>query len=123
MLGGTLVKIHELLMTDSCKVTSRQINHEHLLVKSVHKRDFVSNGNKTNVVVALFTTMWARLKLHRELLDKLQERVYYCDTDSVIFRFDANGWNPPTGDYLGELTSTRPAHKRVCEWWRKKLLM
>ena len=25
--------------------------------------------------------------------------------NSVIFRFDANGWNPPTGDYLGELTS------------------
>ena len=67
-------------MTDSCEVRTRQINHEHLLVKSVHKRDFVSTGNKTNVVVALFATMWAGLlKIHRELSDKLQERVYYCD--------------------------------------------
>ena len=109
-------RFHELLMTDSCKVTSRQINHEHLLVKSFHKRDFVSTGNKTNVVVALFTTMWARLKLHRELLDKLQERVYYCDTDSVIFRFDANGWNPPTGDYLGELTSELQPGQHISEF-------
>lgn len=98
MLRGTLIKIqikpkrkfaqhaslfHELLMTDSFKVTARQINHEHLSVKSVQKRDFVSTRNKTNVVVALFTTMWARLKLHRELLDKLQERVYHCDTYSI----------------------------------------
>lgn len=109
-------RFQELLMNDSCKVTARLINYEHLLVKSVHKRDFVSTGNKTNVVVALFTTMWARLKLHRELLDKLQDRAYYCDTDSVIFRFDANGWNPPTGDYLGELTSELQPGQHISEF-------
>ena len=49
-------RFHELLMNESCKVTTRPINYEHLLVKSLHKRDFVSTGNKTNVVVALFTT-------------------------------------------------------------------
>ena len=104
-------RFHELLMIDSCKVTARQINNEHLLVKSVGKRDFVSTGNKTNVVVALFTTMWARLKLHQELLDKLQERLYYCDTDSALFRFDPNGWNPPTNCYLGQLVSElQPGH-------------
>lgn len=91
-------------MNDSCKVTARLINYKHLLVKSVHKRDFVSTGNKTNVVVALFTTMWARLKLHRELLDKLQDR------------FDANGWNPPTGDYLGELTSELQPGQHISEF-------
>ena len=35
-------RFHELLMTDSCKVTPRKINHEHLLMKSVHKKDVVS---------------------------------------------------------------------------------
>ena len=107
---------HELRMNDSCKVTARQINYKHLLVKSVNKRDFVSTGNKTNVVVALFTTMWGRLKLHRELLDKLQDRAYYFDTDSVIFRFDANGWNPPTGDYLGDLTSELQPGQHISEF-------
>ena len=88
-------RFHEL-MIDSCKVTARQINNEHLLVKSVRKRDFYSTGNKT---------MWARLKLHQELLDKLQECFYYCDTDSAVFRFDSSGWNPPTNCYLEQLVS------------------
>ena len=66
--------------------------------------------------MALFTTMWARLKSHRELLDKLQDRAYYCDTDSVIFRLDANGWNPPTGDYLGELTSELQPGQHISEF-------
>lgn len=109
-------RFHELLTKDSCTVTARQINYDHLLVKSVHKRDFVSTGNKTNVVVALFTTMWARLKLHRDLLDKLQERVYYCDTDAAIYRYDANSYNPPTGDFLGELTSELPPGHHISEF-------
>ena len=109
-------RFHELLMSDSCKVTVRQINYEHLLVKSVHQRDFVSTGNKTNVVVALFTTAWARLKLHRELLDKLQDRAYYCDTDSVIFRFDSDKWNPPTGVYLGDLASELNPGEHISEF-------
>ena len=103
-------------MNDSCKVMARLINYEHLLVKSVHKRDFVSTGNKTKAVVALFTTKWARLKLHQEVLDKLQERVYYCDTDSTIFQFDSNGWNPPKGDYLGDLTSELQPGRHISEF-------
>ena len=76
--------------------------------------------------MALFTTMWERLKLHRELLDKLQDRAYYCDTDLVIFQFDANGWNPPTGDYLGDLTSELQPRQHMSEFVRggaKKLLV
>jgi len=34
----------------------------------------------------------------------------------VIFRFDANGWNPPTGDYLGELTSELQPSQHVSEF-------
>ena len=41
--------------------------------------------------------MWARLKLYRDVLDKLQERVRYTDTDLIIFRCDAEGWNSRTG--------------------------
>ena len=104
-------RFHELLMDESSTVTCKQINSEDLLVKSTPKKDFVDTDNKTNVVVALFTTMWARLKLYREVLDKLQERAYYTDTDSVIFKYDPNRWNPPTADYLGELTSElKPGH-------------
>lgn len=58
----------------------------------------------TNVFLASFTTCWARLQLY-ELLDRLQRRVLYWDTDSVIFTSRDGEWQPPLGDYLGELTN------------------
>ena len=39
---------------------------------------------KTNVFIAAFTTLHARLKLY-SALDTLKERMLYYDTDSVIF--------------------------------------
>ena len=51
-----------------------------------------------------FTTAHARLKLYF-VLERLQTRVLYFDTDSVIFTSQPNEWMPPLGDYLGELTS------------------
>jgi hypothetical protein len=58
----------------------------------------------TNIFLASFTTCWARLKLY-ELLDSLQTRVLYWDTDSVIYASRDGEWQPPVGDYLGELTN------------------
>ena len=56
----------------------------------------------TNVFIAAFTTMWARLRLLRAL-DYLQERTLYYDTDSVIHR--GKDIEPPLGDALGDFTN------------------
>ena len=57
--------------------------------------------------VSVFTTAYARLKLY-ELLEKLGDRVIYCDTDSCIF-VPRKGEDPndlaPLGQYLGDLTN------------------
>lgn len=45
---------------------------------------FIAPNSKTNVVIAAFTTAYARLKLY-DLFDTLQERVLYYDTDSLVF--------------------------------------
>ena len=58
---------------------------------------------RTNVVLACFTTAQARLKLY-EVLEKLDRRVLYFDTDSVVYVTDEGEWEPPLGDYLGQLT-------------------
>ncbi|CAC5368814.1 unnamed protein product [Mytilus coruscus] len=63
---------------------------------------------KTNIFIAIFTTMWARLKLY-EVLDMLDERVLYTDTDSCIYVNKKGKPEPPLGNYLGELTSEIPA--------------
>ena len=61
-------------------------------------------SDKTNVVIAAFTTAQARLKLY-SVLERIQQRVLYFDTDSIIFTSKPGEWVPPLGDYLGELTN------------------
>ncbi|XP_068756329.1 uncharacterized protein [Montipora capricornis] len=71
---------------------------------SLAKEGFVSGSDKTNVVIAAFTIAHARLKLY-SVLERLQTRVLYFDTDSVIFTSEPDDWMPALGDYLDELTN------------------
>jgi len=63
-----------------------------------------SSGHKTNVTIAAFTIANAKLDLY-SLLECLQTKVLYFDTDSVIFTSQPGKWMPPLGDYLKELVS------------------
>ena len=65
--------------------------------------DFVQADPKTNVVIAAFTTAYARLQLYEEL-DMLGERVLYYDTDSVIYLTQPGQPEPQLGNYIGDLT-------------------
>ncbi|CAB4029932.1 Hypothetical predicted protein, partial [Paramuricea clavata] len=69
-----------------------------------YNENFVEPNAKTNVVIAAFTTAYARLKLYG-VLYQLQERVLYYDTDSVIFVSKPDEPEPPLGPYLGQLAS------------------
>ena len=79
-------------------------NKEHIALRWNSKSDFVEPLPNTNVVLAAFTTAQARLKLYT-LLEGLQDRVLYFDTDSVVYLHskDNSLWNPPLGPFLGEL--------------------
>ena len=61
-------------------------------------------GLNTNVAVAAFVTSYARLKLYSHM-EKLGKRCLYVDTDSMIYVAKEGEYDPPLGDYLGELTS------------------
>ena len=60
------------------------MNDDTVEVQYKNTEEFAEQNNKVNVVIAAFTTAYARLKLY-DLLDLLQERVLYYDTDSVIY--------------------------------------
>ncbi|XP_041350679.1 uncharacterized protein LOC121369693 [Gigantopelta aegis] len=81
----------------------------HVLTESIlqleyqHKSTFIPEDLKTNIILATFTTSWARLKLY-SVLEKLDENVLHYDTDSVIFVARPGNYQPSLGDYLGELT-------------------
>ena len=62
----------------------------------------------SNVFVAAFVTAQARLKLY-ENLEKLNERVLYFDTDSIIYHHKPYLWNPTiVNNRLGEWTVEVP---------------
>ena len=82
---------------------ARLVNDETVEVHYRNVGEFAEQNNKVNIVIAAFTTAYARLKLY-DLLDLLQERVLYYDTDSVVFVHEPGKPEPPLGDYLGDLT-------------------
>ena len=79
------------------------VSDEVIEIHYENNENFVTPNSKTNVVIAAFTTAYARLKLYG-VLDELQERVLYYDTDSVIFVSKPGEPEPPIGPYLGQLT-------------------
>ena len=94
----------ELLYSDEFEVCdARIVNDDMVEVQYKSTEEFVEQNNKVNVVIASFTTAYARLKLY-DLLDLLQERVLYYDTDSVIYVHKPGKPDPPLGNYLGDLT-------------------
>jgi hypothetical protein len=63
----------------------------------------------TNVCVANFVTAHARLKLYSEL-EKLEYRVLYFDTDSIIYISKPGCYDPKMGTFLGDFTSEVPTY-------------
>ncbi|XP_055784097.1 uncharacterized protein LOC129858886 [Salvelinus fontinalis] len=62
-----------------------------------------------------FTTAYARLELYT-LMEQLQRRVLYHDTDSVVYVSKPGDWNPPLSNYLGGLTSELAEGDHITEW-------
>ena len=94
----------DYLYSSEFEVTdARLVNDETVEVHYRNVGEFAEQNNKVNIVIAAFTTAYARLKLY-DLLDLLQERVLYYDTDSVIYVHESGKPEPPLGDYLGDLT-------------------
>ena len=96
--------LYGYLESDQYEVKDAQlVNDETVEIQYIAKEGFVKENDKVNIVIAAFTTAYARLKLY-DLLDLLQERVLYYDTDSVVYVHEPGKPDPPLGDYLGELT-------------------
>ena len=97
-------RFFDLLYSDEFEVCDvRMVNENMIEVQYRNTDEFTTQNDKVNVVIAAFTTAYARLKLY-DLLDLLQERVLYYDTDSVIYVHKTGKPEPPLGNYLGELT-------------------
>ncbi len=78
-------------------------------------KDDIAPGCASNVIISSFVTAYGRMELY-SLLDKVQTRAMYTDTDSIIFECMNGEPHIPTGNYLGELTSEIPHGTRITEF-------
>jgi hypothetical protein len=105
------------LLTDRTK----QIEDFHIVsddivqLQWIHQNAFVPIGQNTNIYLATLTTCWARLKLY-DVLDILNTRVYYYDTDSVIYVSRHGCYDNPLGDFLCELTNELDGNQYITEF-------
>ena len=67
------------------EVTNANLINDHVMeMFYVMKDPFVEAPDRTNVVLAAFTTAQARIKLYK-IMHALDRRVCYYDTDSIIY--------------------------------------
>jgi hypothetical protein len=94
----------DYLTSDEISVLDADLVNDNLIeIRYEYTDNFIKPDAKTNVVIAAFTTAYARLKLYG-VLDMMQERVLYYDTDSVVFVSKPGEPEPRLGNHLGELT-------------------
>ena len=91
------------------------VANDTIQVEWIYKKDCQPEDNKTNIYLATFTTCWARLKLY-SVLEKVKRNVLYYDTDSVIYVSSPGKYDPPIGDYLGELTNELKKGEHIVEF-------
>lgn len=104
-----------LFTNPSKKIIDFHIMNENIVqVEFQQSEDFQNLSFNTNVTIAAFCTSWARLKLW-DVMQRLQSRVLYHDTDSLIFSVKNNdSYIPPLGEYLGDLTNELSCKELNC---------
>ena len=72
-------------------------------IQWVDTDEYIEVSPNTNIFNAAYTTAHARLKLY-SYIKRLDERVLYFDTDSVVYVHREGSWSPPVGNFLGDMT-------------------
>ena len=106
----------EMLRDDSQIIERIEIINDDML-ELFHKFKTECDAMQTNVniFIAAFTTCHARLKLY-EALEKLNERVLYFDTDSVVYTWQPGQEQIDSGNYLGDFTSELKEDEYITEF-------
>ncbi|XP_074036387.1 uncharacterized protein [Leptinotarsa decemlineata] len=93
------------MMTDPSRVINSvlTINEDTLIVNWEFRSESFDCLSTVNVVIAAYVTALARLKLYNSL-ERLDDRVLYYDTDSVIYVSKSKEYEIPTGQFIGDTT-------------------
>ena len=111
-----IAQLNDILLDPTKRLVDFHILNEDIMHVETEREELFANADiKTNVVIAAFTASWGRLKLWN-VMHRLGERLFYTDTDSFIFEEsgDDNEWNPPRGEFLGDLSDELSCKKCGC---------
>jgi hypothetical protein len=73
------------------------------------------NYHNQYIPTASFVPEYGRLQLWEEM-NKLGDRVLYCDTDSIIYVYDPELYNVPTGDMIGDWEVEDVCNREIIEF-------
>lgn len=114
---NTLLQRQDIEVMDLMEFKGPTVDDDICQVQYKLNSDFVSEESvNTNIFVAAFTTAQARLMLLKEL-EKLDTRVLYYDTDSIIYIERDGDAKPETGCFLGELTHELKPGEHIVEFF------
>ena len=105
----TMGELLDMFRDSAINVKDLIIHNEDVIEVHFNNNDgFVEHNVNTNIIVASFTTALARLKLYT-VLEQLDDRVLYHDTDSVVFRTDSTveHLDPSTGGTFSVSSPTK----------------
>lgn len=101
-------KFFSLFADDDIEVYDCNIFNDDISELTYNQKSyFREEHSNSNCVIASFVTAYARIELYK-ILEKLDKRVLYYDTDSVIFKAKENEYKPSCGQFLGQLTNEIP---------------
>ncbi|XP_071037195.1 uncharacterized protein [Parasteatoda tepidariorum] len=107
ILDDTIKDLNMVFLNDDCVEMTYKM-----------KDKYEKNNFNTNVYIAAFTTSSARIRLY-EMLDRLDNKVLYYDTDSIVYIDDGTN-KIETGCMLGEWTDELENDKYIKSWIASK---
>ncbi|KAG1657416.1 hypothetical protein GQR58_023391 [Nymphon striatum] len=101
--------VWERLISDPNKIVTdfKVITDDMIMLVHTNRKSALTSPKFANVPVASLTTAYARLNLY-SVIENLDERLLYFDTDSLIYIDRKGEWSPATGPFLGELKDEVP---------------
>jgi hypothetical protein len=102
---SSLKELYNYLLNDFFEVHDIQfLNEFKAQIFYSEKEELHLGGKDSNVVLGSFVTCYGRMRLYEEMF-KIDDRVLYFDTDSIIFISKENHYEPELADYLGKFTN------------------
>ena len=112
---GDMAKMFKLLVDTTKKLTDFHIQDKVVMLSYKDRDEFVMSTATSNITLTTNTMNSARCRLYKSLATE-QERLLYCNTDSIVYVKLATAENLRLGNLLGEHNSKLVLNDYITTW-------